>query len=1096
MHEKYFPLEEGKWSLVQVYNPDQPHHGVDLAADFGTPVYSVSDGVMAHVGIHDDEPNGYGSWLVVDSQRQWGLDFTYGHMPPDSFVNPRTGRTWQVGDEVRAGDKIAEVGSEGGSTGPHLHFEVSGPPGRFGGRWLDPMSAWMDTAVNPVHAHLRPPAAQLVDGQPNLGAADGTLVGKQLADYSAGVPSATALKNAGFVGAVRYVSDPREGWMKGKPLSRAEADELRNNGMVVVSNYQFAKGGSDTSDWIRGYDGGRQDAMRAQQLHEAAGGHRDGVIYVSVDANPNQWEWGNQVKPYLTAWQDILGRQRLGVYCNARVIDWCDGDGIGSYYWQHNWSGDTSINGDHPKAHIHQFEIDEADIDGVGIDRSVILRPSFGQWGTETAPAGAQLPPAPAVKSPGGYPVTDGLGLGCGYNAGHGQRLRIYLHTTENQDWITTAEAVANYQANTQTGSYHDIIDDSHVLNTVPYQHTAWSVLSDNPVSINIAMVCTSGAIGQWGGANPNIEGNPKTREQWLEHEAMLDMVAWDLAQHSRRERIPLDRVDIEGIGQNKSGVSSHNNYTYGSRKLKGHQDGTHWDVPDTFPYDVVLAAARAYAGQSAPPPKPVDMDAYPLKWDGIRECWGPLEGPEWCVSNRYGTESQASRDGLKRWQEALGIAGTGVYDDATKDAATRMQQLKGWPPDPRWGYGLVWKGEWDEVIRAGWRFPSEVTVPTPAPSPPSAVAIDPGPKAARSKKIADVTGPGHTDRFGVGGTDLGVMCRTPSGRILAIFGDTFLNPGVGGPDWRSPVGLLSDTTSLDQGIGWNEACGDDPRYARQLLPYSHETGEYTTILPSDVVTIGDSIYLHVMVNQSLHNVIRTELWRSDDDGRHWTDTGVRFPGDLHHNLAQLITWDCHPNGWVYVMSTSFTRNDPLILRRVPHDRIENPDAYEGWGWADGSWKWGNPPTPILEGVTSGEKFGEMCLRYIQGQWVLVNFDASSSGGYDIDVRVFENITDNLYDARKSSPIRGAAWGMEGDDAVAQLYGPSIVPGSTLDGGFHIFVSQWNTGAADGWPYRAMQFKIPVDPVVPLLRGVTAPAPMEAPGLSRQVLRQFRVPTG
>jgi hypothetical protein len=56
---------------------------------------------------------------------------------------------------------------------------------------------------------------------------------------------------------------------------------------------------------------------------------------------------------------------------------------------------------------------------------------------------------------------------------------------------------------------------------------------------------------------------------------------------------------------------------------------------------------------------------------------------------------------------------------------------------------------------------------------------------------------------------------------------------------------------------------------------------------------------------------------------------------------------------------------------------------------------------------------------------------------------------------------------MEGDDAVAQLYGPCIVPGSTLDGGFHILLSQWNTTAANGWPYRAMQFKIPVDPVIP-----------------------------
>ena len=42
---------------------------------------------------------------------------------------------------------------------------------------------------------------------------------------------------------------------------------------------------------------------------------------------------------------------------------------------------------------------------------------------------------------------------------------------------------------------------------------------------------------------------------------------------------------------------------------------------------------------------------------------------------------------------------------------------------------------------------------------------------------------------------------------------------------------------------------------------------------------------------------------------------------------------------------------------------------------------------------------------------------------------------------------------------VAQLYGGYVLPGSRLDieGGVGLVVSQWNT--ADGWPYRAMQFK-------------------------------------
>ena len=301
------------------------------------------------------------------------------------------------------------------------------------------------------------------------------------------------------------------------------------------------------------------------------------------------------------------------------------------------------------------------------------------------------------------------------------------------------------------------------------------------------------------------------------------------------------------------------------------------------------------------------------------------------------------------------------------------------------------------------------------------------------------------------------------SGRILAVFGDTFRGPRVGAGDWRAPVALFSDTKVLDGGIVWSEAAGGVPGYAAQLWDYPHDNPVFSTVLPSDVITIGDTMYLHVMVNKGLGNIVWTEIWRSTDDGHTWQHTGAKFDAGLHGGLAQLWTWDVGEDGWVYVLSTGFQRDKPLILRRVPRGKIANPSAYQGWGYKHGAWGWGNEPTPVLDEASSADKFGEMCLRRIQGQWVFVNFDSSNVGGYDIDVRVFPDITDNLYEAHKSTPIRGVGWGQEGDDAVAQLYGPSIIPGSTLDGGFHILLSQWKTvGPDSGWPYRVMQFKIPV----------------------------------
>ncbi|MCA1607282.1 MAG: DUF4185 domain-containing protein, partial [Acidobacteria bacterium] len=82
------------------------------------------------------------------------------------------------------------------------------------------------------------------------------------------------------------------------------------------------------------------------------------------------------------------------------------------------------------------------------------------------------------------------------------------------------------------------------------------------------------------------------------------------------------------------------------------------------------------------------------------------------------------------------------------------------------------------------------------------------GVNVAAVRKIKDLTGPGHTDRFQVGGTDLGVTVAAPDGRLVSVFGDTFEKAGVGGRGWRSPVVLFADPASVDTGIEWAGAAG------------------------------------------------------------------------------------------------------------------------------------------------------------------------------------------------------------------------------------------------------------------------------------------------
>jgi len=85
------------------------HHGVDLAAPNGSPVRAIAAGQV----IYADPFGGYGKFIVIKHIN--GLTSHYGHCSK-LLVQP--------GETVKPGQLIAQVGSTGISTGPHLHFEV------------------------------------------------------------------------------------------------------------------------------------------------------------------------------------------------------------------------------------------------------------------------------------------------------------------------------------------------------------------------------------------------------------------------------------------------------------------------------------------------------------------------------------------------------------------------------------------------------------------------------------------------------------------------------------------------------------------------------------------------------------------------------------------------------------------------------------------------------------------------------------------------------------------------------------------------------------------------------------------------------------
>ena len=87
------------------------HKGVDIANAENTPIYAAHSGTVISSGT----ASGYGIWLRIQSDSDPSLVSIYGHQNRN-HVN--------VGDKVKAGDHVADMGNLGFSTGTHLHFQV------------------------------------------------------------------------------------------------------------------------------------------------------------------------------------------------------------------------------------------------------------------------------------------------------------------------------------------------------------------------------------------------------------------------------------------------------------------------------------------------------------------------------------------------------------------------------------------------------------------------------------------------------------------------------------------------------------------------------------------------------------------------------------------------------------------------------------------------------------------------------------------------------------------------------------------------------------------------------------------------------------
>lgn len=110
------------WRIHPIKHTRRFHYGQDMGPGCDAPIWAANKGTV----ITSGRAGGFGHLIEID--HGGGVVSRYGHMYADGLLV-------HVGDHVKAGQQIAKMGSDGLSTGCHLHFEV-----RINGSNVDPIA--------------------------------------------------------------------------------------------------------------------------------------------------------------------------------------------------------------------------------------------------------------------------------------------------------------------------------------------------------------------------------------------------------------------------------------------------------------------------------------------------------------------------------------------------------------------------------------------------------------------------------------------------------------------------------------------------------------------------------------------------------------------------------------------------------------------------------------------------------------------------------------------------------------------------------------------------------------------------------------------
>lgn len=132
----YYPIENNNsissyYGVRELFGKYNFHNGIDIPAINNTPIHVIQNGIIKYIGF---DKYGYGNYIIVLHSNSYKS--LYGHLSDSLIVN--------IGDNVYTGQIIAYIGpktlsnggSNGNTTGPHLHFSIYSDDGKT----VDPLS--------------------------------------------------------------------------------------------------------------------------------------------------------------------------------------------------------------------------------------------------------------------------------------------------------------------------------------------------------------------------------------------------------------------------------------------------------------------------------------------------------------------------------------------------------------------------------------------------------------------------------------------------------------------------------------------------------------------------------------------------------------------------------------------------------------------------------------------------------------------------------------------------------------------------------------------------------------------------------------------